>query len=96
MTRRLLVVTAAVAFALTAAWAADTGKDLVQRLGCMGCHSLAGKGGGKGPKFDGVGSRLTPEAIKKQIVSPRGRMPNFAHLKAEELDAVVQYLSGLK
>ena len=94
--RKSLLVLGVLAFALTAAWAADTGKDLVQRLGCRGCHSLAGKGGGKGPAWDGLASRLGPEAIRKQIVSPRGRMPNFAHLKAEELDAVVQYLSGLK
>ena len=72
------------------------GKDLVQRLNCLGCHALAGKGGNRGPSWDGVGKRLAPEAIKKQIVSPTGRMPNFAHLKPEELNAVVEYLSGLK
>jgi mono/diheme cytochrome c family protein len=73
-----------------------SGPDLVKRLNCLGCHSLAGKGGDRGPSWDGVGQRLSPEAIKKQIVSPQGRMPNFAHLKPEELKAVVQYLSGLK
>jgi mono/diheme cytochrome c family protein len=73
-----------------------SGEDLVKRLGCLGCHSLAGKGGDRAPGWDGLGQRLSPEAIKKQIVSPQGRMPNFAHLKAEELEALVQYLSGLK
>jgi len=72
------------------------GPDLVQRLGCLGCHSLAGKGGGRAPHWDGVGQRLSPEVIEKQIVSPRGRMPNFAHLQPHELNALVQYLSGLK
>jgi hypothetical protein len=57
---------------------------------------LAGKGGDRAPHWDGVGERLSPEAIKKQIVSPQGRMPNFAHLKPDELNALVQYLSGLK
>ncbi len=75
---------------------APSGKELVKRLNCMGCHSLAGKGGDRGPSWDGVGQRLSPEAIKKQIVSPQGKMPNFAHLKPEELKAVVHYLSGLK
>ena len=70
--------------------------DLVERLGCRGCHSLKGKGGDRGPAWDGVGSRLTPEAIKKQIVSPRARMPSFAQLKPEELQVLVEYLSGLK
>jgi hypothetical protein len=39
---------------------------------------------------------MTPEDIKKQIVSPQGKMPNYAHLKPEELNTLVQYLSGLK
>lgn len=73
-----------------------TGAELVKRLGCMGCHSLAGKGGQRGPAWDGVGARLSPEALRQQIVSPKGRMPNFAHLKAEELQALVDYLSQIK
>ncbi len=73
-----------------------SGQDLIKRLSCQGCHVLAGQGGGRGPSLDGVGQRLSPEAIKKQLVSPKGRMPNFAQLKPEELDAVVAYLSGLK
>lgn len=72
-----------------------SGPDLVKRLGCLGCHALAGKGGDRAPRWDGVGQRLSPEAIKKQIVSPQGRMPNFAHLKPDELNALTQYLSGL-
>lgn len=72
-----------------------SGPDLVRRLGCLGCHSLSGKSF-KGPSWEGLGHRLSPEVIQKQIVSPRGRMPNYAHLKPEELDALVQYLSGLK
>jgi mono/diheme cytochrome c family protein len=73
-----------------------SGEDLVKRLNCQACHVLAGKGGKRGPHWDGLGGRLSPEAIKKQIVAPKGRMPNFAHLKPEELKAVVEYLSGLK
>lgn len=83
------------AFCLKASQAqGPSGQDLVKRLACQGCHALAGKGGNRGPKLDGVGQRLSPEAIKKQLVSPQGRMPNFAHLKPEELTAVVEYLSG--
>lgn len=73
-----------------------SGEDLVKRLNCVGCHSLGGKIRFRGPRLDGVGQRLSPEAIQKQIVSPRGRMPNYAHLKPEELNTLVQYLSGLK
>lgn len=73
-----------------------SGKELVKRLGCRGCHSLNGKGGDRGPAWDGVRQRLSAEDIRKQLVSPRGLKPNFAHLKPAELDALVQYLSGLK
>jgi len=73
-----------------------SGEDLVERLGCRGCHSLDGEGGDRGPAWDGVGQRLSPEDIRDQIVSPRGLMPNFAHLKPGELDALVEYLSGLQ
>jgi len=73
-----------------------SGQDLIKRLNCQGCHTLAGQGGKLGPNLSRVGQRLSPEAIKKQLVSPQGGMPNFAHLKPEELDAVVTYLSGLK
>ncbi len=85
------------ALSLSSVQAQETSaEDLVRRLGCRGCHSLNGKGGDRGPAWDGVGQRLSPEAIRKQIVSPRGLMPNFAHLKPAELDTLVQYLSGLK
>lgn len=73
-----------------------SGPDLVDRLGCLGCHSLKGKGGRRGPAWDGVGARLSPDALRKQIISPRRRMPSFAHIKPEELEALVEYLSGLK
>jgi ubiquinol-cytochrome c reductase cytochrome b subunit len=72
------------------------GPDLVKRLSCLGCHALAGKGGKRGPAWDGLGTRLSPEAIRQQVVSPQGNMPNYAHLKPEELKALVEYLSGLK
>jgi mono/diheme cytochrome c family protein len=72
-----------------------SGADLIQRLGCMGCHSHKGKGGGRGPAFDGLGARLKPEAIKQQLIAPRGRMPNYKHLRPEELEALVTYLSAL-
>jgi mono/diheme cytochrome c family protein len=82
---------------LTGAGAQEpSGADLVKRLNCHACHALAGQGGKRGPAWDGLGQRLTAAAIKKQIVAPQGRMPNFAHLKPGELDAVVEYLQGLK
>ena len=75
---------------------APSGQDLVARLSCQGCHALSGQGGDHGPAWDGVGQRLSPADIQKQIVSPKKGMPNFAHLRPDELQAVVEYLSGLK
>ena len=84
-------------FSLTPAGAAPpSGRDLVDRLGCLGCHSLKGKGRDRGPAWDGIGARLTPEAIKKQILTPQGRMPSFAQIRPEELNALVDYISALK
>jgi mono/diheme cytochrome c family protein len=73
-----------------------SGQDLLKRLNCRACHTLAGQGGKLGPNLDGLGQRLAPQAIKKQLVSPQGGMPDFAHLKPEELDAVVTCLKGMK
>lgn len=73
-----------------------SGGELADRLGCLACHSLKGKGGGRGPTWDGLGTRRSPEALKQQIVRPKGRMPNYAHLRPEELAALVEYLSELK
>ena len=85
------------AFGFASARAHGTSEeDLVKRLSCQGCHALAGRGGSRGPGWDGVGQRLSPEAVKKQVISPKGRMPNFAHLRPEELNAVMAYLKGLK
>jgi|UniRef100_A0A7C3WSR2 mono/diheme cytochrome c family protein len=88
------IVTATWATALAAS--SPGGKDLVDRLGCLSCHSLRGQGGKKGPAWDGAGSRLGPAEIKMRILCPGRGMPSFAHLRPEELDALVQYLSELK
>ncbi len=84
-------------FSLTPTDAAPpVGRDLVDRLGCLGCHALKGQGHDRGPAWDGIGAWLTPEAIKKQILTPQGRMPNFAHIRPEELEALVDYIAALK
>lgn len=75
---------------------APSGQDLVKRLSCQGCHALSGQGCDQGPAWDGVGQRLSPADIQKHIVSPKKGMPNFAHLRPDELQAVVEYLSGMR
>jgi mono/diheme cytochrome c family protein len=72
---------------------------------CSQCHSIAGKGNAKG-KMDDVGSKLTSEEIREWIVDPvamaaknkKDRKPPMKKkpLSADEVDAVVAYLSTLK
>ena len=72
---------------------------------CSQCHSIAGKGNAKG-KMDDVGSKLTPEEMREWIVDPVGmaaknkkdRKPPMKKkaLSADEVDALVAYLSTLK
>jgi mono/diheme cytochrome c family protein len=67
---------------------------------CMLCHAIAGKGN-KANSLDGVGAKRKEEEIKKYIVSPKSMKPDskmkaYPSLPAEELDALVAYLSSLK
>lgn len=87
----------------TAVPAADEARalEMLNALGCKGCHLLADNGGSFGPPLDGVGSRLGREQIRRQLVDPKGinpssLMPSFAHLAAEDLDTLSGYLADLK
>jgi cytochrome c2 len=67
---------------------------------CTMCHSVDGKGN-KNKPLDGVGSALKPEEIKKWISSPKEmkadtKMKAYPSLPAEDLDALVAYVSSLK
>ena len=72
---------------------------------CSVCHSIAGKGNAKG-KLDGVGAKLTPDEIKQWITDPVAmtkkanatRKPPMQKksIPADDVDALVAYLSTLK
>jgi cbb3-type cytochrome oxidase cytochrome c subunit len=75
--------------------------DLVQRLGCLACHSLQGRGGKEGASLDQIGARLGPEDLQAFLIRPRSRlpqakMPSYAHLRPWEMRALVDYLASLK
>lgn len=83
--------------------------EIINANGCLGCHSLHGQGGTVAPHFDGVGTRLTKDDIRQSILDPnakvaagfesmRGVMPQTfgTMLNAAQLEALVNYLSGLK
>ncbi len=67
---------------------AAQGQSLFQQKGCIGCHSMGGRGGKVGPALDGVGLRRKPAWIIQhfrdpQSVSPGTVMPRFGFTEAE-------------
>ena len=67
---------------------------------CMGCHTVAGKGGAVGPSLDGVGSRMTEAQIAEfigdpQKVRPGTAMPNLG-LSEPVKTELASYLAGLR
>jgi mono/diheme cytochrome c family protein len=83
----------------------DKGKELFTAQKCTLCHSVAGKGNPKG-KLDGVGAKLSAAEIKQWITDPvtmaaktkAERKPPMKPkpLPADDVDALVAYLSTLK
>ena len=84
----------------------DRGKAVYAEQKCKLCHSIAGAGNAKG-SLDGVGSKLKAEEIRQWVVDPKAMaekskaerkppMKAFASLPAEDLDALLAYLSSLK
>ncbi len=72
---------------------------------CIGCHGINGIEIPIGPSFDGIGARLTADQIRRAILDPNAEVgegfipglmpPDFgAKLSAQQLEAVVQFLSG--
>jgi mono/diheme cytochrome c family protein len=64
------------------------GQRLFQQKGCIGCHSVAGKGGTTGPALDDVGLRRLPEWMMQHFrepraVSPGTVMPQFGFTESE-------------
>jgi mono/diheme cytochrome c family protein len=67
---------------------AGVGQRLFEQKGCVGCHSIAGKGGTIGPPLDDVGLRRSPDWMvqhfrEPQAVSPGTVMPRFGFTEAE-------------
>jgi mono/diheme cytochrome c family protein len=74
---------------------------------CLGCHGINGISIPLGPSFDGIGSRLTADQIRRGILDPNegiaegfdqfaGIMPaTFGQqMSAQQLEAMVQFLVG--
>jgi mono/diheme cytochrome c family protein len=85
------------------------GQRLVYEKGCLACHTIHGMGGELAPKFDDIGSRLTPEAISQKITNAqlligpdndeyneRGVVMPPLGLTNEQIKSITSYLVSLK
>ncbi len=87
--------------ATAAASAEKPGEAVFKAQGCPACHTIGGIGGKVGPDLTKVGSRRDREWIEGQIKNPKSHnpdsiMPAFAGLPEKDLEALADYLSGLK
>ena len=78
----------------------EQGRRLFQQKGCIGCHSIAGKGGTVGPALDEVGLRRSNDWIMQhfrdpQAVSPGTVMPQFSFTEPEAR-ALTYFLVNLR
>jgi cytochrome c2 len=98
------IAVATLTLLLTApAFAAEDSRaiELINSLGCKGCHKINGEGGTLGPALDGVGKRLDEKKIRRQLLDPKSAnpgsmMPSFGHLPQKDIETLVDYLDGLK
>lgn len=80
---------------------APTAVELVDALGCRGCHHLGRRGGGRGPALDGVGKRLDPARLRlwlswPQSLVPGTAMPAYDFLEPEQIELLVDFLQRQK
>ena len=70
------------------------GRDLYEKQ-CSACHGINREGAPpEFPRLVDVGTRLQASQITRTIFGGRGRMPGFQFLKAEDVDALVSYVTS--
>jgi mono/diheme cytochrome c family protein len=94
----LLAAAAGPAWAATPTETDALARRLLNSQGCKGCHRLDGEGASLASDLSKVGARLDREQLRHLMVNPqhrhaRGRIADFAHLQAAEIDALVTFLS---
>jgi ubiquinol-cytochrome c reductase cytochrome b subunit len=78
------------------------GKSLFDSQGCVGCHTVEGKGGSVGPNLSKMGSKgLSKEWLTIQIKDPKKHdpgtiMPSFSSMSDQDANALTTYLESLK
>jgi cytochrome c peroxidase len=85
------------------------GRTLLSEKGCLACHSVGNLGGSFAPKFNGIASRLSETAIRRQMseaqlltleddpeYGPRGTVMPPLDLTNQDIDDITSYLVTLK
>src|ERR1700739_1118915 len=73
------------------------GALVFQAKQCHNCHSLADKGGQRGPALDTVALRLTEDQLIRQVIQGGGNMPAYGkNLSPAETTALVAFLETLR
>lgn len=77
----------------------QVGQRIFETKGCIGCHSIGGRGGKVGPELDKVAERRDAEWIVRhfkdpQAVSPGTVMPKFDFTE-QEIRALTEFLLSL-
>lgn len=80
--------------------AIESGRKLVNQLGCTGCHTINDKGGDFGPDLSDIAGKTYPEFLffwikDPKVHQPEAPMPNLRVPEKEIID-IVAYLSTLK
>jgi hypothetical protein len=75
--------------------------QLVESLGCRGCHRIQDFGGSLAPDLTAIGTRLTTAEIAELLTAhPRSGenrlMPFYTTLSTEEIDKLSSYLYNLR
>ncbi len=74
--------------------------QLVESLGCRGCHRIQDFGGSLAPDLTAIGTRLTTAEIAERLAThsrpgENRLMPSYTTLSTEEIDKLSSYLYQL-
>jgi putative heme-binding domain-containing protein len=62
--------------------AASPGEQVYRSAGCAQCHAIGGEGGPLGPDLSNIGSRRTPEYLRRAVLDPEADIPeNFGQYR---------------
>ncbi len=75
--------------------------ELIHALGCKGCHTIKDDGGSLAAELTQIGSRMTAEQIRAQLIADpdsrqTGFMPSYGTLTRKELETISNYLYNLR